>query len=174
MILSNYWKALHSLKDVMVYSGESAMIDYGMVGLDGNAYGAINMGYDNNGDYSMVYRNVRLRSQDISMRVGTGTGEISADDYSLFNDCTASISNLSVTNSYVPLSDGYKQILTIAGTNSTSEPIIITEAGITKTFCRQAYPYEKGPLLLAKMLLDNPITVAPKDNFMFSIEWKEA
>ena len=172
MILSNYWKALHSLKDLMSNSGEANMIDYGMIGLDGNDYGTINMGWDTNGDYSVVFKNVKLRTDGISVRIGTGTGEVSVTDYSLFNDITSNISDVVVSNNYIPSREGYKQILTITGINPTAEAITITEAGITKAF--YAHPAQKDPLLLAKTVLTKPIKVEPGDSFSLSLEWLEA
>jgi hypothetical protein len=171
MILLNYWKAMHSLKDVMLTTGQSSVIDYGMIGLDGNNYGAINMGWDNWGNRDAVWHNARLRSADISMRVGTGTGEISPDDYSLFNDCTSSISNLNVTNTLEESETGYKQTVTLTGKNNSANTLTITEAGITKTF--YGHPDAKSPLLLVKTLLDTPIEVEPQGNFTITLEWNE-
>jgi hypothetical protein len=155
------------------------VIDYGMIGLDGNNYGAINMGWDYSGDYSSVYKNVRLRTDHIYVRVGTGTGEVSSTDYSLFNDITDSLTDINISNNYIPTFDGYKQIVTISGTNSTTEEITITEAGITKRFYEHPVTGGeeaglKAPVLLAKMVLTKPITVKAKDSFSLSIEWVEA
>lgn len=171
MVLYNYWKALHSLKDLMKTGSSTDMIDYGMIALDGSNYGVINMGWDNWGDRDAVWHNARLRSADISMRVGTGTGEISPDDYSLFNDCTSSISNLNVTNTLEESETGYKQTVTLTGKNNSANTLTITEAGITKNF--YGHPDAKSPLLLVKTLLDTPIEVEPQGNFTITLEWNE-
>lgn len=170
MVLSNYWKALHILKDIW---GSTGQIDYGMVGLDGEPYGVIYVSRAGWDDYTGIYRNTRLRTDDIGIRIGKGTGEISASDYSLFDDCTASFSNLSVANSVIPSNDGYRQTIVASGVNNSGADITITEAGITKSFFSGGSNI-KPPLLLTKKMLNTPLTVENGDSFTLTFEWLES
>ena len=69
-----------------------------------------------------------------------------------------------------------KQLITITGINNSSSDITLTEVGITKIFTVEVNisgVTTSAPVMLAKMLLDNPITVRAGGSFRIVVEWKE-
>ena len=171
MVLNNYWKALNILKSI-VPDGASHKDSFGMVDIEGTAPPF------QHGTYSYyttaLYSNVNLKDALMGARLGKGTGTITPQDYALFDDCTSSISNLTVTNSANPTDEGYQSIITISGLNNTENEITITEVGITKTFYEQnSADLFTNPVMFCKILLNIPVTVPAGGAFTITIEWLE-
>ena len=174
MVLNNYWKAINILKSMSISgaSGDS----FGILDYTGSAV-SILKGYDA-AKWPATKINVNLRDDNIGVRLGSGTGTIAPTDYALFNDITSSISNLQVSSSCDATDNGYRQVLTISGTNNGESAITITEVGITKIFSSDysttmGVVYYTNPVMFAKILLDEPITVEANGAFSFTIEWLE-
>ena len=170
MVLNNYWKAVQLLGSL----GPSENISSGMVKTNGSGLGNVITGLngtDGTGRY-------RLRTQNVSVIVGKGTGTVSASDYNLFDDCTASISNFSYTNQLNATDDGLSQVFTLGGNNNTENDITITEVGIVKSY-QGAYEISGqdvsawNDVLFAKILLSTPVTVPAGGSFQLSVKWEE-
>lgn len=170
MILNNYWKAMTIFSYIQGGGYSSDTVDIGLVGIDGQSVPVPYRFYD-----QVPFKNaINLRDSYISAVVGKGTGDISANDYSLFDDCTADFANYSTTYSISPVDDGFSQRVTITGRNNTDSEITITEAGIIKSYGNDTSYDTWKPVMFAKVLLDNPITVQPNSSFVLTLEWKEA
>ena len=170
MILNNYWKANKIVEDLIWSNGRK---DYGLIGVSGTGIGAI--WYARNGNtsqYNLPFYNVQLRTTNIAVRLGTGTGDITADDYSLFNDCTSNITNLAITNNTQAEDNKFSQILLITGINNSGNELTIKEVGICKKFYTNE-DYLSEDVMLAKMLLSNPVTIAAGGSFRIIVEWAE-
>ena len=170
MVLNNYWKAVQLLGSL----GSSGNISSGMVKTNGSGLGNVITGL-NGTDGSGRYR---LRTQNVSVIVGKGTGTVSASDYDLFDDCTASISNFSYANQLNATDDGLSQVFTLGGNNNTKNDITITEVGIVKRY-QGGYEIsgqdvsEWNDVLFVKMLLSAPVTVPAGGSFQLSVKWEE-
>ena len=171
MVLNNYWKALNILKSI-VNDGTSHKDSFGMIDIEGTEPPV------QHGTYSpymqAIYANINLKDSLMGVRLGKGTGTITAQDYALFDDCTDDISNLSITNSAAPTNEGYQNIITISGMNNTENEIVITEVGITKTFYEQmSTDIFTNPVMFCKILLHNLVIVPVGGAFTITIEWLE-
>ena len=170
MVLNNYWKAVQLLGSL----GSNGNISSGMVKTNGSGLGNVITGL-NGTDGSGRYR---LRTQNVSVIVGKGTGTVSASDYDLFDDCTASISNFSYANQLNATDDGLSQVFTLGGNNNTKNDITITEVGIVKRY-QGGYEIsgqdvsEWNDVLFVKMLLSAPVTVPAGGSFQLSVKWEE-
>jgi hypothetical protein len=172
MVLNNYWKAMNILKSI---NGDGADdMTFGMVDVNGTFPEVLRKSNESY-KYRGIISNINLRNDKISARVGSGTGTITPTDYALFNDVTSSISNLQVSSTCDATNNGYRQVITISGTNSGESAITITEVGITKVFYKAVNEdVLTNPVMFAKILLDEPIEVAAGGAFSFTIEWLEA
>lgn len=172
MVLNNYWKAMNILKSISAENPE--VMTFGMIDINGTLPEVMRMANEAY-KYKGIISNMNLRNDYISARVGSGTGTIAPTDYALFNDITSSISNFQVSSSCDATDNGYRQVLTISGTNNGESAITITEVGITKVFYKTVNQDTfTNPVMFAKILLDEPIEVAAGGAFSFTIEWLEA
>lgn len=177
MILSNYWRAMRVLENVAGSGMTSA--DLGIKDITGAALGNIDMADDGmNGSFREgAIANARLRTANITIRLGKGTGDITAADYALADDCTANISNLLFSSSFNAGDDGYSQVIIITGTNNTANDITLTEVGVCKKFQRFIDSNSNRPqsneVMLAKLHLDKPIKVLANGSFRIIVEWVE-
>ena len=172
MVLNNYWKAMNILKSISA-DGPDVM-SFGMRDITG-IYPEVIRHSNESYKYKGIISNINLKNDYISVRVGSGTGTIAPTDYALFNDITNSISNFQASSSCDATDNGYRQVLTVSGTNNAEYAIIITEVGITKTFYKTVNQDTfTNPVMFAKILLEEPIEVAAGGAFSFTIEWLEA
>lgn len=171
MLVSNFWnyKAFIESRDING-GNEWRKIDIGILGLDGANVQFQLMRTDVYGYNYPVMAYLGVKS-GLGVIVGTGTTEPTVSDYSLTTDVTATFINR--TLSYNTGSDGssVKTILTWAGVNPTSDPITLTEYGITKAinFGNQA----TTPALIMHELFPEPIVVPAGSGITIPIEWTE-
>ena len=171
MILNNYWKAMNILKSINDAQPET--MNFGMVDINGTIPEILRRANESY-KYRGIIPNINLRDNQINVRVGSGSGTIAPTDYALFNDITSSISNFQVTSTCDATDNGYRQLITISGTNNGETAITITEVGITKVFYKQVNQDElTNPVMFAKILLDEPITVEVGGILNLTIEWEE-
>lgn len=171
MVLSNYWKALNSLK---LLTGGNGHAPTGMVMTNGSTLANILTYIGGGSDADVRSNRWRLRDSNISAVVGKGSGTISAEDYALFDDCTSSFSNFSVANAAGASTEGFSQVVTISGQNNSGEDITITEVGIVKTYeRRETYPEGGGTVMFAKIQLDSPVLVPNNGTFQITVQWLE-
>ena len=171
MLVSNFWnyKAFIESRDING-GNEWRKIDIGILGLDGANVRFQLMKTDTYGYNYPVMAYLGVKS-GLGVIVGTGTTEPTVSDYSLTTDVTTTFINR--TLSYNTGSDGssVKTILTWAGVNPTSDPITLTEYGITKAinFGNNA----TTPALIMHELFPEPIVVPAGSGITIPIEWTE-
>ena len=171
MVLSNYWKAF-KIATICNGNGSYAYADLGMVDIQGTRQTGILYSIPSN-KRSYVDSNVKIRNID-EVRVGTGTGQIQPSDYCLFDDITDSISNLSFTITHAALDGKFSSIINVSGINNAESEIVIRELGLTKKFFVNDVGTLTRPIMLAKLILNRPVTVPTNGAFAFTIEWDEA
>lgn len=168
MILSNYWKWLDGIMTSNPNSSEyyDPSQDIGLKNMSGDtAY--ISLSTSNN---ERRYRNRNIR--DGAARLGSGSGEITASDYSMSDDCTSSISNLEYTVNSSGTDDGFNMTIAISGTNNSGSELTITEVG----YCKFVSSEQDGDnnVLICKTKLNTPLTLPAGSNFLINIAWNEA
>lgn len=171
MFTKNF-KKLMSLKLLNATSsnndGYSYQVSTTLTDLDGNTITTDNSTTTNE-QYSLVYAMSDILSTEAAnnrayLIVGTGTGTVSDDDYSLFRSasgcpCVSASSNTSAN---------FTKIYTATFQNNTSEDITITEVGIAA----KMYVYNDFfGFLLDHTLLDTPVTIPAGETRTITYEW---
>lgn len=172
MVLSNYWKAFKLATIFNGYSSDYNYVDLGLVKINGSRSENILYGIDYRYQ-SFIQWNARIRTFD-GIRIGTGTGQVQPSDYCLFNDVTDSIGNLEFNVLHSTLDNKFSSIINVSGINNSGSEITISELGITKKFIIDTTGAKGAPIMLAKLLLNRPVTVPANGAFAFTIEWDEA
>lgn len=168
MILSNYWKWLNGILTTNPTSSSyyDPSNDIGLKNLNG-ATALISLG---SSDDTRRYRNRNIN--DGSIRLGSGSGDITASDYSMSDDCTSSVSNLSFTVNSAGTDEGLSRTISVSGQNSSGAELTITEVG----YCKFVSTEQDGDnnVLICKTKLNTPLTVSAGGNFLINVSWNEA
>lgn len=170
MILNAYWQIMN---DIMTEADDSGNKSETVKGTDGN-----DVSYPikcNNSGYKMQYfiENTNMKG-DVSFRVGTGNTEPAADDYEMANDVTDSLTGTSLTVNHVMGEDGAKVVYTFSASNQTGDSLTISEVGIVKTLKNgESSSPSRGDVLIARDILDTPVTVPSGSGFVLTYEWTE-
>lgn len=171
MLVSNFWNYKAFIECRSIDGGSSwNKIDIGILGLDGATLQFQLMKTDTYGYNYPVMGYLGVKS-GLGVIVGTGTTEPIVSNYSLTTDVTSTFINR--TLSYNTGSDGssIKTILTWAGVNPTSDPITLTEYGITKAI--NTSNSSTTPALIMHELFPEPIVVPAGSGITIPIEWTE-
>ena len=106
---------------------------------------------------------------NLFMQVGTGTTEPTINDYALNTPFlgTGDTMDISTNNR---TDTGWKIKASYTAHNTTSSEITITEAGIGKRI-QIASSISENRYLLAKVLLDNPVTIPPNESRTICLDW---
>lgn len=170
MILKNYWRWLQATQRYPV--DETNTIDVGLKNISGASQNII-LGCPGStvgaSLQSLIAKNRCL--DNVTFRIGTGTTEPTADDYALANDVTANISDLTVTKGW-NATDGYNRIYTVTGTNNMASAITVTQLGVCLGITADS-EYTTNLVMMAVVVLEEPLTVAAGDTFTFSVNWAE-
>lgn len=170
MILSNYWKYLYdyTANSFQWINSANDPNPTTYKNLSGNPITGVSVKGANNACTVNVTANYNPR-MNLGAVIGTGTTEVDVDDYDLTSRLNISLTT-TIALSYN--SDGYTTLITANGLNNTGDTIVITEVGITKTLLdRDGGVVDRT--LIAKKLLDTPITVADGDAFTVTYDWIE-
>lgn len=170
MVLKNYWRWLKAITEYNPgYSNES--IDIGLIDISGTsalmALGGTPL--------DRVQRGVglnRMLTSYFSVRVGSGTTEITSEDYALSNDITDSLSSLSYSLSQSS-EDGVSRTITVTGANLSGSEITISQAGYCKLISPTYNQADWAYVMFAATTLAEPLTVANGDSFTITLEWNE-
>lgn len=127
---------------------------------------SVNLFQKYNKDFNNV--DVNLSDGTIGMFLGTGTGEVTENDYCMFEIFTdyasQSVSIVDcITQSDVDSSD--ITVLTKTIKNTSGSTVTITELGLCGC-------YYTAYTLLTHDLLDNPVTLEPDDMYTFTLRIK--
>lgn len=163
MILYNYWRWLGAIQKY-AHTSEPGNKNVGLVDTSGNT---ITLYMDQSG-YSSQNAKFDL---NLFARIGNSEAAPTESDYSLANDITNSIANLSVNIAY-EVNDQLKKTITINGKNGTNNEITITQIGIGKGV--KANGGIDKSILVAIAVLNNPVTVPAGNDFTITFEWTEA
>lgn len=105
--------------------------------------------------------------------IGSGDTEPTADDYELDSPISETL-----TQSYQVVKGqggaGYDIVFTITGTNTSGSAYTIKEVGVNAFMGGTEDTYSFGWAMIARFLLETPITVAAGDGFSFAFRWSEA
>lgn len=169
MILANYWRWMNM-----------ALADIGNVSETAKNYGIRSAGGQYLSDLKLVadaahreafWKGVQSRTFD-GVLLGTGTGTIQNTDYALFSDATNEFTNVNFTidNTYENI--GFQTTVIITGQYlNHAVPITIREVGLHKHFVTTSDAAWESPVLMVKILLDEPVVVQPGASFRIAVEW---
>lgn len=108
--------------------------------------------------------------------VGSGTTEVSVEDYALENEFSSSVTCTISSATYENTEDfKIKKLYVITGKNNSSDTVTISEVGIWKKFYGQINPSYDAWLsnrryLMVRQLLTTPITVPAGKEYRITLE----
>lgn len=121
-----------------------------------------------------IYNN-RFFKETLKVVLGSGNTAPAATDYSLENDFTASLSNISYNRSYEVTNDNDEPKVTntleIIGYNNTANDLILREFGLYQDIYYENT--KSSPVLLVREVLSTPITLEAGKGFARTITWEE-
>lgn len=172
MVLKNYWKWAENTLKTNVFGDNMFATDIGMIAVDGQSC-PIALRASSANDVSGHIAPNHMLSTNLSVFVGSGTGDVTVDDYNIENDITDNISNL--TFSYDSMaSDKIERTITITGTNNTGDTITINQVGIAKAIDYLPSSWTNKKVMFVKHQLTEALTVPNGDGFTITFKWIEA
>lgn len=170
MILNNYWKWLNITQTTNGYNTDynPPVYNIGLKNISGDTV-PISPNTDNGGWETRNFANA-------TVRFGSGSGAITADDYAMSNDCTDDLGSINVSVTSAASEDGITRTMTITGLNNSGDDVTITEVGYAKII--QWHDRDSGMkteyTLFSKTKLSEPLTLADGDSFLINLAWNEA
>lgn len=168
MILTNYWKLLMNTQ----YNCETTSDRYNLVGLDGSVFSDYRIVHpaDSTDDRAAKYWNgIQPRTFD-GFLIGRGTGTIKTSDYCLFSDMTDRHENLRLVVNNSSESGRFNTTIVMSGNlRPTYGDYDITEFGLYKDILLTDYSTRR--VLVAKVLLDEPIHMEVNSPFRIVCDW---
>lgn len=174
MILNNYWKYL-----AVMYNSNNVVNEYGGQNTGVKNTSGTTFSITTGTSYSAYYGQLNINlypRKNTFVRVGTGDTAVTADDYNLDNDVTASLSNVANSQNIVVNDEG-KLITTyiFSATNNTGNALTIKEVGIYKAgiWGGSNGSEPTNSCFFARKVLDNPIVVPTGSSFTVNFVWEE-
>lgn len=168
MILINYWKLLMNTQ----YNCETTSDRYNLVALNGDVFSNYRMVHPNDStdDRAAIYwHGIQPRTFD-GFLIGTGTGTIKTSDYCLFYDITSRHENLRLVVNNSSESGRFNTTIVMSGNlRSGYDAFNITEFGLYKDILCTDYSTKR--VLVAKVLLDEPIHMEANSPFRIVCDW---
>lgn len=174
MILSNYWKYMMAVCNHWYEVGNGNYnIETNCINTAGSST-PVSIKGGSAGEDTRWGADHAIRA-NLEVCIGDGTTEPTVEDYALGHDITSNITNYD-SSIVFSADNGYKTIITASGINNTSSEITITEVGVYKKTLSTVDPsaWSNDKIMFAKIILDNPITVAAHGSFSLVCEWVEA
>lgn len=176
MILNNFYACMEYLWRVgVVYSPNSERYGAipGLLNVEGEQQGPYRYWYNSSGGNNMndglkVMEN-HSPLYNLFMQVGTGTTEPTSNDYALTTLFSGTGDSVTITTNN-RTDTGWKIKASYTAHNTTSSDVTITEAGIGKRI-QIASSIDNNRYLLAKVLLDNPVTIPPGESRTICLDW---
>lgn len=172
MILNNYFLLDGFQKSQMIpATGHNNYADVGVVNVLGQR---VALYTTSNGHPIDGFNQNYVFISGLSVRVGTGTSDVSAMDYCLDNDVSSSMTNLT-TN--VTISSDNSNIIrqfVTSGINSTDSAITLTELLVTKKiygFINGTWTSLPTEVAMVRYLLDDEIIVPASSGFTITFVW---
>ena len=168
MILTNYWKLLMNTQ----YNCETTSDRYSLIDLSGSVFSnyAIVHPTDNTDNRAVIYWNgIQPRTFD-GFLIGRGTGTIKTSDYCLFSDMTDRHENLRLVVNNSSESGRFNTTIVMSGNlRAGMGAYDITEFGLYKNILCTDYSTRR--VLVAKVLLDEPIHMEQNSPFRIVCDW---
>lgn len=167
MFTRNLWEIFRINSITQLYNGGTPGSSCAIKAVDGTDLGFIYNGQRSSaaGDGGTAMRAVGNILYGMGARVGTGSSEPTADDYSLETEVTSSFTSTSTSVTFTTNENGHFVIdVTWTGTNTSGSDLTITELGLVKSFGKldsasATTPSSFALVLLARHLLGTPVTV---------------
>lgn len=168
MILTNYWKLLMNTQ----YNCETTSDRYNLADLNNNIFSnyAIVHPTDPTDHRPVTYWNgIQPRTFD-GFLIGTGTGTIKTSDFCLFYDITSRHENLRLVVNNSSESGRFNTTIVMSGNLRAGYGAYdITEFGLYKDILLTDYSTRR--VLVAKVLLDEPIHMEENSPFRIVCDW---
>ena len=185
MILNNYWNYLNYVTKNDPPTTDNSLCTFGLV-YDLFASGQHYKYRDNNTTGLNAAVRASTPANDslstwiirkgLSVYVGHGTTEPTADDYVMEADDTSKFSNYSVSAETVCADGKTTTTFVITGTNNTNDDITISEVMIYKpvlTNYSTGYAYYTASIAFVHEILDNPVVVSPGEGLSLILSWEQ-
>lgn len=168
MILTNYWKLLMNTQ----YNCETTSDRYNLVDLYGNVfsnYAIVHPTDPTDGRPVTYWNGIQPRTFD-GFLIGKGTGTIQTSDHCLFSDITSRHENLRLVVNNSSESGRFNTTIVMSGNlGAPYAPYDITEFGLYKDILCTDYSIRR--VLVAKVLLDEPIHMEWNSPFRIACDW---
>ncbi len=173
MILSNYLKLMEVISNYGAID-TTKTVDTTIVDTTGSNINKFLLGNSGSGNRVAAGKNKAIRFET-TIVIGTGDTEVDFDDYSLANDITSMILNATQTHVTAFEDEQFKTQYTLTGSNTTGNTFTVKEVGIIKPmyYLDNSNYLNSTNVLLARRLLDSPITVEDNGSFMVTFQWNE-
>lgn len=178
MILNNYWELVRLQNTYPMSADGSAAATTALIDINNHtaqfAYGM----QSSLNDLQYLIPNYTIFGNNISIKVGSSTEEGEPSDYSLkssFDERYYSIQNLSI-NSSVESDGGIKRQITfnVINNNSMVSSVTINEVGIVKTINSAPSSGFNAYIMIARIILDEPLTLAYGATGVITLLWVES
>lgn len=165
MILTNYWKLLMNTQ----YNCETTSDRYNLRSLDGSVFNDYRIVHPNDSLAVAYWNGIQPRTFD-GFLIGTGTGTIKTSDYCLFYDITSRHENLRLVVNNSSESGRFNTTIVMSGDLRPGYGAYdITEFGLYKDIlCTDNFTKR---VLVAKVLLDEPIHMEQNSPFRIACDW---
>lgn len=164
MILNNYWELLKTQQTTTFSSSGTSVVYTNMREDDGSA---ISFAYQGSAD---VAKNWNMR-ENMNVVVGSSDETGRASDYDLRSRLSSGVSVGTPSITYAVGDGKIQKVVTFTVTASAS--ITIKEVGIRKGILLN-YSGTISNILLARAVLDNPISLSSGQSAVIAVEWIEA
>lgn len=166
MFTRNLWEIFRINSITQVYNSGTNGSSCAIKAVNGTDFGFIYNGQrsSSTGDSGTAMRAIANILYGMGARVGTGSSEPTADDYSLETEVTSSFTSASTSVTFTTNENGHFVIdVAWTGTNTSGSDLTITELGLVKSFGKLDSASATSPtltlVLLARHLLGTPVTV---------------
>lgn len=177
MILNNYWELVRLQNTYPLSADGNATTITSLVNHNGytNIYFAYGMPNSINYLQYMI-PNYTIFGNNIIVRVGSSDEEGSISDYNLktpLDERYYTIRNLSINNS-LESTGGTKRQITFDVINSASNAVTIKEVGIIKIISTSPGSGSQQYIMIARVVLDEPLTLAIGETGTITLLWVES
>lgn len=163
MYVNNYWLLKAYGERNVAIPNTYTEVSIGLKDKSGNAL-TIQCIPDTARPYYSAPWNTNLTSR---LTIGTGDTAVTADDYCLANEITASMSNIEYTTTCGADNDELKAVYTMTVTNNTGADVTIKEVGIEAGVGNSSYAEQF--ILIAREVLSSPITIPSGGSKVFTV-----
>lgn len=173
MILNNYLELRKLQQSNYLHHSSMSPLETALLDTNGNGITFYAADFNDAGNVQNVSKNWDLIS-NTSITIGTSDAAGAVSDYNL---TSAIVSGFSISDISWNISMNNSKIYKILSFNvrCTSKPITIKEVGVCKNICtRLLGSLQYATVMLARVVLDNPVTLANSETATITIRWVES